>query len=426
MHLLEIILAAAVLAAPARADDAASRAEAAYRRVAALPAAEQKAWMERLEARAARAASLTLDTEEARNEQARVRALLHQKTVAQETVVELLVQLDLREKAAISRLVREYRRRLMAQATFPEPSASFLERREAWFRVWSRWEAAGSPAERQDRLIDWLEAAIKASAQSPMDALPADPRFGDVPALPPAPKAPVSEAPVSKAVEPPAAARLEPGPLPIRVPDSSLSAPGPAAAPAVVVPPPKSISRPVEEPGPAAVPRALPAHDLTALLPQTAVEPQAPGQSPRTASGGSSAPAPRAQAPAGDAGRVDVDALAARIAGVNLTLRTLESELEENRQWNPDQLDNALSRLDILVLRQKDLTLFRDLLPPKERGKAGTLDSPRQAITALAARIAEARIHLGGPEAGGDAPQQAAIKRLDALSDRLAALGAEK
>ena len=69
--------------------------------------------------------------------------------------------------------------------------------------------------------------------------------------------------------------------------------------------------------------------------------------------------------------------LGTRIEGINLSLRNLEAELNEKRDFTADQLDSLLSRLDILVLRQKDLTLFRDLIAPQEQAKVGQIDSSR-------------------------------------------------
>ncbi|MGD0896899.1 MAG: hypothetical protein ABR915_03620 [Thermoguttaceae bacterium] len=449
------ILSAAVLAVAADAyprEDATARTEATLRRVASLPADAQQAWLRRLEARLARAAQWTLSPEEARQDEARAAAKLHQPTVARETLAELLVQLDVREKAAISRLVRQYRAEV--QESFQAEPAKFLERREAWFRVWSRWEAAGSPPDQQDRLIDWLEAAAHNSAPGSIGPLPVDPSFGGATALRPAVTA--AEPP------PPVAPRLELAPVKVRVPDPSVPAPpgvsppaaempplvrkpeasptvplheagsGPLASPTVVVPPPKPRTQASpEEPLPPMPPRATPLGDPLAMLPRTVSEgdrgpTKAPGLHPGVL-GASPPKAPPSPVPPGDHAQVDVEGLAARIAGINLALRSLEGELEEKREWTAEQLQTALSRLDILVLRQKDLGLFRDLVPSKEQAKAGTIDSPRRAIASLANRIAETRERLGGPVApASDAPREAERNRLDALSDRLATLSAEK
>jgi hypothetical protein len=464
-----------VSGAPAKAEDAATRAEAALGRIAAMSQAQQRAWLGQLEARWTRAARLTLDPEEARREQARAAALVGQagtdrrSVVAREALAELLGQLDRREKTAVSRLVRQYR--LLVQESFRDQPAGFVERREAWFRVWSRWEAAGSLADEQDRLIDWIEAAIRRSRPGSIGPLPREPSFGPAPSV----------APVAK-VEPPAAVPLEPAPVPVRLPEPAVSAPGrvPQAAgtavhraglpadeiPPAVSPPPVPVTMPkivprilaAESPSAGLDKRAVPfslrespdSLQLAAVLPEKAEEPRAghtggasgthnvpatdplrgcPDQPPTRSAGAPTSHQPSAAGPAasGEQVQVDLQGLAARIAGVNLALRTLEGELEEKHEWSADQLHGVLSRLDILMLRQKDLGLFRDLVPPREQAKAGVIESPRQALAALAARIAEARSRLRGTEAdGGDAACRTALRRLDELSDRLAVLASEK
>ena len=105
--------------------------------------------------------------------------------------------------------------------------------------IWSLWEKAGSPPEQQDRLMDWLADAIKASAKDSIGPLPPDPKFGDgqiVPeqlvkqltqppaAKPPTPSKPENQA--GRARQPADELMLGPelqarSPLPLRVPDPS-------------------------------------------------------------------------------------------------------------------------------------------------------------------------------------------------------------
>jgi hypothetical protein len=461
---------ALALGAAPKPEDPAAQAQAASASILAMPPAEQRAWREQFLERWACAARLTLDPDEARREQDRAAALLKQPPgsrrpgteqrlhMAGETLAQLLGQLDRREKAAISRLVRQYR--LLVQESFRSQPAGLVERREAWFRAWSRWEAAGRLPEEQDRLIAWLEAAIRRSEPGSIGPLPRDPTFGPAPAV------------VAAKVPPPAAVPLEPPPLPVRLPEPSFAALRlhEARKAAALV---HRVSVPVEETWPAAPPlvalaakpkgllptrtdqepgtelrkgtlvlpprQNLNGSQWAAMLPDKAEEPASTVQA-AVSSGQKTAGTDLSQQPpmrpartpsshksAGEDVQVDIKGLAARIAGVNLALRALEGDLEEKHEWNAEQLHAALSRLDILILRQKDLGLFRDLVPPAERGKAGTLESPRQALAALAARIAEARSRLGGPQAdGSDAGRRAALDRLDEISDRLAALASEK
>ena len=123
---------------------------------------------------------------------------------------------------------------------------------------------------------------------------------------------------------------------------------------------------------------------------------------------------------------MNVEELGTRIEGINLSLRNLEAELNEKRDFTADQLDSLLSRLDILVLRQKDLTLFRDLIGPQEQAKIGQIESSRSVVATMGTRIAELRTRIRENEAMPEAERTAALKHLDELSDRLATLTAEK
>jgi hypothetical protein len=125
-------------------------------------------------------------------------------------------------------------------------------------------------------------------------------------------------------------------------------------------------------------------------------------------------------------GQVNVEELGTRIEGINLSLRTLEGELNEKRELSADQLDGLLSRLDILVLRQKDLDLFRNLITPQEQARVGQIDSSRSAVATLGTRIAEVRTRIRQNESLPEKERSAALKQLDDLSDRLATLTAEK
>ena len=91
-----------------------------------------------------------------------------------------------------------------------------------------------------------------------------------------------------------------------------------------------------------------------------------------------------------------------------------------------DQLDSLLSRLDILVLRQKDLALFRGLVTTQEQSRVGQIDSSRAAVATLGTRIAELRSRTRQNESLREPDRAAAIKHLDELSDRLATLTAGK
>ena len=79
------------------------------------------------------------------------------------------------------------------------------------------------------------------------------------------------------------------------------------------------------------------------------------------------------------------------------------------------------------ITKNRDLTLFRELIFPAEQALVGRITSPRTAITQLAARITEVRRRLeAGEIAGSQAQRQAELRRLDAISARLGSLAAEK
>jgi hypothetical protein len=458
--------------------------------------------------------------------------------------------------------VRQYRSQ--AYDTFGKRPRDLVDRQEAWYRIWSAWEKAGSPPEQQDRLMDWLAGAIKVSSKDAIGPLPADPKFGDDVEL-------VSEQFVKQLAQPPAARpdgtrpaaarqaaddflagpqRQARGPLPVRVPDpmraieavkqppetvvvlraaniawlplraeappavvpplhfappmaagdpQGLTAPpapshralvvvvpreariaaesstemvlqarpggarpqaiGPRRQPAEL-PPLRTLQPPLELPvaalPPAAAgPRAIAQWENTALewensaesvarrhvaieLPRRAADfalpgPQRPAEyrpkrKPLRPDAAADQPQPPTSpvAQADQHAQVNVEELGTRIEGINLSLRNLEAELQEKRDFTADQLDSLLSRLDILVLRQKDLTLFRDLIAPREQARVGQIDSSRSVVATMGTRISELRTRIHENEALPEAERAAALKHLDELSDRLATMTAEK
>jgi hypothetical protein len=235
-----LLITCVLLAAPVQSDNPAAQAEATLQKVAKLAPDHQRVWLRLIEQRYGWAALLTLKPEDARLEQDRVAKLLRQKTVAWNELSTLLRHLDQREKLAISRLVRQYRSEVYE--TFQKRPRELMDRQDAWYRIWSLWEKAGSPPEQQDRLMDWLADAIRASGKDAIGPLPADPKFGDGVEL-------VPEQLVRKLTQPPPEARRPPpddfapmpeaqarSPLPLGVPDSrQVLGPSKEAASAGVV-----------------------------------------------------------------------------------------------------------------------------------------------------------------------------------------------
>jgi hypothetical protein len=430
-----------LMAPPAKEEDPAARVQATMQRVSKLPPDHQRVWLLLVEQRYSWAVLLTLKEEDARLEQARVAKILRQKTVAWNELAPLLRQLDQREKAAIGRLVRQYRAEVYG--TFDKRPRELVDRQEAWYRIWSLWEKAGSPPEQQDRLMDWLAAAIKASGQDSIRPLPPDPKFGEGVELVPEELVKRLTRPAPPPAEP--ADNLVPemqarAPLPLRVPDSRRAIeparqPPPRGYPAVAVRASERFDGDASlAPAPASMPPLMlpPSHvfpPLAAVDPRELTAPPAPRhviaampRDPVTAVETSRDAVAKAEPPA----QVNIEELGTRIEGINLSLRNLEGELHEKREFTVDQLDSLLSRLDILVLRQKDLTLFRNLVSPRDQAKVGQIDSPRPLVATMGTRIADARIHTRENQAAPESERTAALKHLDELSDRLATLTAEK
>ena len=179
-----ILLTVACLAAPPDQGVAASTAAASppdeavvtLRRIAQMPAAEQRDWLRHLEQRFNWASQITMSKEDAHAEEVRIEKLLRQANIAWADLIDLLHKTDQREKTAVSKLVRQYRKAVYNR--YQTQPREMQQRQEAWFRVWSAWEAAGSPANQQDRLLDWLADAIRTTSHETVDRLPADPKFG--------------------------------------------------------------------------------------------------------------------------------------------------------------------------------------------------------------------------------------------------------
>ena len=480
-----------LMAAPAKEEDPAAQAQATLQRVSKLPLEHQRVWLRLIEQRYGWAVLLSLKPEDAQREQDRVAKILHQKTVGWNELIGLLQQLDKREKAAIGRLVRQYRSDVYE--AFRKRARDMVDRQEAWYRIWSLWEKAGSPPEQQDRLMDWLAGAIKASAKDSIGPLPPDPKFGGGEQLvpeqlvqqltqPPAAKPPAVEPPSSKPppskppasnpeVTKPTAPRQPaddflPGPelqarapLPSRVPDPRraidpakqpaeevvVRRAGPfvplpllAGAPPAVVPllhvfPSVSAATEAEPPGEppsrydvvAQLPHQLAMFDVPQPERPAEYRVERPSLEPDPATVRTQSPLPPATQ-ADQHAQVNIEELGTRIEGINLSLRNLEAELNEKRDFTVDQLDSLLSRLDILVLRQKDLTLFRDLVPRQEQAKLAQIDSSRSIVATMGTRIAELRTRIRESEKMPEAERTAGLKHLDELSDRLATLTAEK
>lgn len=416
-------------------DAPAARSQRASRFAQDSPA-QQRQFVGQMLTRLDRANRLVLSADEA----AKIRApyallrqqMVRSKPLSEDRLAALVREVDRREKDAVTRLVRQFRVRVYQ--TFRLNRDRFTQRRLAWDRVQGLWEAAGGPTEQQHRLIDWLQLAIRNSSPASIGPLPADPVF---------------EPRKSAAVRAIAEARVVRDPVERFGGPGTIRPPEPATGPAernpraLVVkpsdPPPAGLAGLPEIPdqSPRRAPRrelsrqepvshpASPPSSATAL--RRAVEPAAamsrplPAVTPPAAS-----QPPISQEPKLRVGRVEVNVgeLTARIAGANLALRALESELdEEPRQWDARRLAPLVRRLRILIVQSNDLAIVRDLLSGRRRELVGRRESPQGAISQLAAGIYRARTHVLGPDfSGTPAQQQAELQRLDTLSRELAEL----
>ena len=125
--------------------------------------------------------------------------------------------------------------------------------------------------------------------------------------------------------------------------------------------------------------------------------------------------------------RVNLDELKVRIAGTNLALRALEDDVDEDRRWTAAHLEPLVERLGSLIERRGDLSMFLDLLGPRDRSKVGQLDSPRLAVSQLAERIVDARTHVTADHFPNTAAQRRReLARLDRLSIALAEMVVER
>ena len=240
-------------------------------RVAGMKLPEQQAWLRRMEKRLAHAARLTQKPAAAARQEARVHALLYQKQITWKTLRIVVQETDVQEKDAIDRLVRRYRG--LVFDVFRKQDAMRAERQDAWGTVYRDWQAAGSQFWQQDRLIDWLEAAIRSATPGQIAPIPEKPIFESAP--PPskaAPKQPESDTP-----KPPSDTPKPSGDIPNDAPKFSGGIPKP---PADNVEPsaPEEPEKPAETTRLTPMPRA--AEMVSAIPTPRAAEPPLPRPEP--------------------------------------------------------------------------------------------------------------------------------------------------
>ena len=210
MQPLTLLLTIMLLLAPPAAGYGGDRfdAEAELRLAVEMDPRQRRQWLLDIEARIDRANRFVLPKDEAAEERVRVRKMLRQKSVPTASLLQLLGEVDTREKSAIDRLLRVYRVRIYR--TFRSRAAELARRNEAWYRIYATWEKADRPFAGQGRLVVWLESALQSSASGSVGPLPDDPRFGphaESPPLvvqlePPADETPTPETPAGEITEP--------------------------------------------------------------------------------------------------------------------------------------------------------------------------------------------------------------------------------
>jgi hypothetical protein len=117
--------------------------------------------------------------------------------------------------------------------------------------------------------------------------------------------------------------------------------------------------------------------------------------------------------------KVNSGELSALIGGVNLNLRALETELDEQKDWNADRLGVQVAKLKSLAQQRRDLISVRDLLSDEERKFVPRPKSIRPLVAEIGQHIAALRAKTA------EGPNPADLEKLNQLSKDLAALTAE-
>jgi hypothetical protein len=119
--------------------------------------------------------------------------------------------------------------------------------------------------------------------------------------------------------------------------------------------------------------------------------------------------------------RIQLRELESRIAGYNLAVSRLFSDLHRGRTWTVEELARAAGELTELATTRHDLQLYWKLLPEDYQAQIVPLRTLDDVIPLLARRTAQRRRDL--ETAAGDSPRTAwELRRLDEVSRRLATL----
>ncbi|NLF07168.1 MAG: hypothetical protein GX594_04185 [Pirellulaceae bacterium] len=332
-------------------------------RLAKMSFAEQQTWLLQLEQRAERAARIALPPEQAEREQAEISGLLRRELITWTALREAIVKTESLENRARDKLLEQYRALGINNEEMP-------------------------PDVKQPRKAETPERVETAR--------PREPKPTPAPILKPLPE-------------------LAAGPMPNTAGDKKRQPPE-QFAPERVVEKPAEPSPPREladrkppaprQRGPFGVPME------TRVEPPTRIRPQSGAVAPR-------------DMPPGTV-KINADELSVRVAGCNMAFRALESELDEDGQWDAQRIEPLLEKLEILSVRRNDLELYRDLLSDGEQSKVAKLETPKSATSQLGKRIFEARRSAASPEfEGTETERRAELGRLEMLSRRLAKAAGE-
>ncbi len=119
--------------------------------------------------------------------------------------------------------------------------------------------------------------------------------------------------------------------------------------------------------------------------------------------------------------------LAARASGYQVALRTLNGVLQDEQILNIEQLNTLLGELEQMAAQRQTLLLYEKLISAEDSAKLRQgVQYPKQAIAQIGTRIANERVRLTAAENTSSLPeQQAQLRRLNELSQRLVKLSAE-
>jgi hypothetical protein len=165
---------------------------------------QQQAWLRRLNGRLERAIDLTLSPTRAAARKAEVEGALRQPQVPWPVLQQLVDELERRENAALPSLLN--RCRVAAYDNLGGDREPYEKRLETLGRAVLSWNAAEKTSEDRDRMIGWLERALRCCSLDATTPIPPPPSFPPegAEALPPDQPGPgASPEPATPPAEPP-------------------------------------------------------------------------------------------------------------------------------------------------------------------------------------------------------------------------------